>query len=153
MVSIGTERLLLKRLKIWHVPQLVDTYRDPRTLTQLVGTCSLWVAFWRLVWGCIAGTHWTIFLASDRHPIGSVGLRTWRDGRPELVYWIAPDHWGASVATEAITGALDQRRRRPIVALSRPTNLGSCLVLEKLGFATEAELRRYDTDQRLYVLN
>lgn len=33
MVSTGTDRLLLKRRRLWHVPRLVDIYRDPRTVT------------------------------------------------------------------------------------------------------------------------
>ncbi len=57
------------------------------------------------------------------------------------------------MAARVITGALSRRRRRPVVSLSRTANLGSCLVLEELGFAAESNLRRYGTEQRLYVLD
>jgi hypothetical protein len=70
-----------------------------------------------------------------------------------LVYWIHPDRWAAETATAAITGALRRWKRRPVVSLSRPANLGSCLVLEELGFVAEANVRHYGTEQRLYALD
>ena len=54
----------------------------------------------------------------------------------------------------SINGVLGARRRkRSVVALSRTANLGSCLVLEELGFVAESSLQRYGTEQRLYVLD
>lgn len=153
MVSTGTDRLLLKRRRLWHVPRLVDIYRDPRTVTQGGGSSSLPTAYRRLSLGCLGRRHWSIFVVGARRPIGSVGFWRWSDGRPELVYWIHHDHWAAEMATRVITGALSRRRRRPVVSLSRTANLGSCLVLEELGFAAESNLRRYGTEQRLYVLD
>lgn len=149
-MTMRTERLVLKRRALWHLPRLVDTYRDPRTLTHMGGTVGLWVSYQRLVQGCFGGRHWTIFLKNKRSPIGTVGFWTWDDGRPELVYWLSPDHWGSGLATEAITAALEAEPRRPVVAMSRVANLGSCLVLEKQGFSVEMEFRRYDADQLLY---
>jgi RimJ/RimL family protein N-acetyltransferase len=151
-LRIQTERLVLKRRMLWHLPRLVDVYRDPRTLTHLGGPVTLWVAYRRLVQGCFGGRHWTLFRCGSRRPIGTVGFWTWSDGRPELVYWVAPDFWRSGVATEAIAAALSAEPRRPVVALSRVENLGSCLVLEKFGFTVEADLWRYDAEQRLYVL-
>lgn len=153
MTTRMTERLVLKRRQIWHVPHLVDTYRDVRTLTYLGGSCSLFVAYRRLLRGCFGASRWTIFLAGSGEPIGSVGFWRWPDGRPELAYWLDPDHWGAGLATEAISAALAMNSERPVVAMSRTANLGSCLVLEKLGFVPEANLRRFGADQQLYVLN
>jgi RimJ/RimL family protein N-acetyltransferase len=153
MVSISTDRLLLKRRRLWHVPRLVDIYRDPQTLTQGGGSSSLPTAYRRLALGCFRRRHWSMFVVGERWPIGSVGFRRWSDGRPELVYWIHPDHWAAEMATSAIGGALSLRKRRPVVSVSRTANLGSCLVLEELGFVAESNLRRHGTEQRLYVLD
>ena len=151
MVSIGTERLVLKRRMVWHVPRLVDSYRDPRSLNDH-GNCSITMAYWRLLRGCFSRRHWTVFAANTRLPIGSVGFWRWSDGRPELVYWLDPDHAAGSLATEALSGALDHRRQRPVVARSQTANLGSCLVLETLGFVAETQLREDGADQQLYVL-
>jgi RimJ/RimL family protein N-acetyltransferase len=153
VVSTGTDRLHLKRRRIWHVPRLVDIYRDPRTLTQGGGSSSLSTAYKRLSRGCLRRRHWSIFVAGERRPIGSAAFRRWSDGRAELVYWIHPDRWDAETATAVITGALRRWKRRPVVALSRPANLGSCLVLEELGFVAEANVRHYGTEQRLYALD
>lgn len=151
-MKLSTDRLVLKRRMLWHLPRLVDHYRDPRTLTHMGGTVGLFVAYRRLVQGCFGGRHWTIFVRGRRTPIGTVGFWSWDDGRPELVYWLAPDHWGAGLATEAVRVALDAETRRPVVAMSRVANLGSCLVLEKLGFVREGNLHRHHADQRLYRL-
>jgi hypothetical protein len=153
MVSVGTDRLLLRRRKLWHVPALVDSYRDPRTDTHEGGSCSLSTAYRRLLCGCISRRQWSIFVAGTRHPIGSVGFRRWSDGRPEVVYWVDPAHAGAEVVAESISGVLGLRRRRPVVALSPVSNLGACLVLEELGFIAESNPRRHGVEQRLYVLD
>jgi RimJ/RimL family protein N-acetyltransferase len=153
MVSSGTDRLQLKRRRLWHVPRLVDIYRDPRTPTQRGGSGSLPATYRRLALGCFARRHWSIFVVGERRPIGSVGFWRWSDGRPEVVYWVDPDHGGAEVVAESINGLLGRRRRRPVVALSPTNNLGACLVLEELGFVAEANLRRYGAEQRLYVLD
>jgi RimJ/RimL family protein N-acetyltransferase len=153
MVSSGTDRLLLKRRRLWHVPRLVDIYRDPRTLTQGGGSTSLPTAYRRLLRGCLSRRQWSIFVEGTRHPIGSVGFRRWSDGRPEVVYWVDPDHGGAEVVAESISGLLGRRRRRPVVALSPTSNLGACLVLEELGFVAESNPRRHGAEHRLYVLD
>jgi RimJ/RimL family protein N-acetyltransferase len=153
MVSSGTDRLLLKRRRIWHVPRLVDIYRDPRTLTQGGGSSSLSIAYRRLARGCLRRRHWSIFVVGEHRPIGSVAFRRWSDGRSELVYWIHPDRWAAETATVVIARALGRWRRRPVVSLSRPANLGSCLVLEELGFVAESNVRHYGTELRLYALD
>jgi RimJ/RimL family protein N-acetyltransferase len=145
-MALRTERLVLKRRRLSHLPSLVDHYRDPRTLTHMGGSVGLFVAYRRLLQG------WTIFLQGDRRPLGTVGFWTWDDGRPELVYWLAPERWGAGLATEAVSAVLQAMPKRPVVAMSRVANLGSCLVLEKVGFVPEADIRRHDADQRLYVL-
>jgi RimJ/RimL family protein N-acetyltransferase len=153
VVSVGTDRLQLKRRKLWHVPALVDSYRDPRTLTHEGVSCSLPSAYRRLLRGCLSRRQWSIFVAGTRHPVGSVGFRRWSDGRPEVVYWVDPDHAGAEVVAESINGALGRRRRRPVVALTPASNLGACLVLEELGFIAESNPRRHGAEQRLYVLD
>jgi hypothetical protein len=146
----------------WHrslAAEATEALACPGTGRQLPGpthrdvSCSLSTAYRRLLRGCLSRRQWSIFVAGTRHPIGSVGFRRWSDGRPEVVYWVDPDHGGAEVVAESIHAVLGRRRRRPVVALSPTSNLGACLVLEELGFIAESNPRRHGTEQRLYVLD
>lgn len=68
--------------------------------------------------------------------VGSAGLDE-HDGEAELGYWIARDHWGRGIATEAAGAVLKIARtlgHRRIVAGHFTDNPASGKVLRKLGF-------------------
>lgn len=68
--------------------------------------------------------------------VGSAGLGE-HDGEAELGYWIARDHWGRGIATEAAGAVLKIARtlgHRRIVAGHFTDNPVSGKVLRKLGF-------------------
>lgn len=68
--------------------------------------------------------------------VGSAGLGE-HDGEAELGYWIARDHWGRGIATEAAGAVLKIARtlgHRRIVAGHFTDNPASGKVLRKLGF-------------------
>jgi RimJ/RimL family protein N-acetyltransferase len=58
---------------------------------------------------------------------GSMSMR-------EVTYWIAREHWGKGVATEALGALLKVERTRPLFARAATDNVGSIRVLEKCGF-------------------
>jgi RimJ/RimL family protein N-acetyltransferase len=57
------------------------------------------------------------------------------DGRREVGYWIAREHWGGGIASAALAAFLEVETRRPLYAGVLQTNHGSLRVLEKCGFA------------------
>ena len=68
--------------------------------------------------------------------VGGCGLNE-EDGRVELGYWVAPEHWGRGYATEAVRGLLSLARlagHRRITARHALDNPASGRVLRKLGF-------------------
>lgn len=66
-----------------------------------------------------------------------------RDGKPELTYWIAREHWGKGVATEALVQLLRLFTARPIYAAAARDNLASLRVLAKCGFRVIASERGF----------
>jgi RimJ/RimL family protein N-acetyltransferase len=68
--------------------------------------------------------------------IGSAGMGE-HDGKPEIGYWIARDHWGCGYATEAAGAVLKIARtlgHRRVTAGHFVDNPASGKVLRKLGF-------------------
>jgi RimJ/RimL family protein N-acetyltransferase len=64
---------------------------------------------------------------------GTIGLFR-VDDRPEVTYWIGPEHWGKGIATAALQLVLAETSERPIYARAASDNVGSLRVLEKAGF-------------------
>ena len=76
--------------------------------------------------------------------VGCVGL-VGADRGAELVYWIAPEHWGQGYASEAARALLRLARtlgHRQIAAMQFQDNAASGRVLEKIGFRPTDETCR-----------
>jgi RimJ/RimL family protein N-acetyltransferase len=56
------------------------------------------------------------------------------EGKPNVTYWIARDHWGRGIASAALAGFLREVPGRPLYASAARDNKGSLRVLEKCGF-------------------
>lgn len=75
--------------------------------------------------------------------IGSAGMGE-VDGRPEIGYWIARQHWGKGYATEAARGVVEVARmlgHRQLSAGHYIDNPASGQVLRKLGFRPTGHIR------------
>jgi RimJ/RimL family protein N-acetyltransferase len=70
--------------------------------------------------------------------VGHIGCFD-RDGKREIGYWIAREHWGKGIATEAVSRFLAQVAERPLYAGVAKHNLASLRVLEKCGFTIVEE--------------
>ncbi len=55
-------------------------------------------------------------------------------GRPAVGYWIAREHWGRGIASEALALFLASVPTRPMYARAAKDNVASVRVLEKCGF-------------------
>lgn len=69
---------------------------------------------------------------------GYVG-RFYRDGTPEVCYWLGNEFWGKGVATKALALFLVSDKTRPLWGRVAKRNPGSLHVLEKCGFKIESE--------------
>lgn len=87
-----------------------------------------------------AGTEhvWAIERLVDRRLVGGVGFR-WRDGAPEVGYWVGRPFWGQGYATEAVRRLLDwlfaDAGGERVLSETLSENRASARVLEKSGFA------------------
>ena len=87
--------------------------------------------------------------------IGFGGLRS-LFGTPEVVYHLTKKNWGKGFATELARAALrfgfEDRRFDRIVAITKPPNLASVHVMEKLGMEFEKHAQYYDYDVVQYSI-
>ena len=94
--------------------------------------------------------------------VGGCGLHRRQSGTVELGYWIAREHWGRGIATEAATAVIDIARILRLPALDAGhflDNPASGRVLEKLGFRSTGVIaprfclaREEDVPARFYRL-
>lgn len=94
---------------------------------------------------------------SGTSAVGWVALRPRETAlEPELLYGLARDGRGKGFATEAASAVLDRLFMTPGVtgvwAVTDPTNLASCRVLERLGLELEFEGEFDDRPSRVYRL-
>jgi RimJ/RimL family protein N-acetyltransferase len=87
--------------------------------------------------------------------IGLCGLRL-RQTPPELLYVLSKEWWGQGLAVEAARACLgysfEALKLERIVALTRPDNVGSRRVLEKLGMGNEQAVMVYGVAAVSYEL-
>jgi len=81
----------------------------------------------------------------------------------EVGWWLAPEHWGQGLATEAARSVLafarDQQRLSRLLAIARSENRASTRIMEKLGMqfagihtGAELGLRQPDIELATYSL-
>ncbi|MCA1567059.1 MAG: GNAT family N-acetyltransferase [Acidobacteria bacterium] len=99
--------------------------------------------------------RWAVEDKEERSLIGYAGIRS-LEGRPELVYLLAKKYWGRGLATEAAGACLRygfrEKQFDSILALSRPLNVRSRRVMEKIGMRFEQDARYFGIDVVQYVI-
>jgi RimJ/RimL family protein N-acetyltransferase len=108
--------------------------------------------------------HWAKIRADDTGIVrtivadGTVAghIASWQqNGQRLLGYWIGREHWGRSVATQALARFVDEVSTRPLYAHVAVHNVGSIRVLEKCGFrrdrAQEAKAPAPDDGVKEYI--
>lgn len=162
MDEIETDRLHLRRFTIDDLDELALIFSDPLVLKYLspnraatreetkTALLSMMKHWQRHGYG-----RWAVVSQATNKLIGYGGLRCF-DGTPELVYLLSRDYWGCGLATEIARGCLEygfiRRRFERIVALTRPDNLASRRVMEKLGMSFERAAKFFDIDAVLYSI-
>ena len=148
---IRTKRLLLRPLQPQDLLPLHAILSDPKAMrywdrpahTALEDSRKLLEAFMRDA----PDQHLEYAVTLDGAFIGRVGM--WK--RFEVGFLFAPAHWGRGYATEATKALIDRVFERfpdapELTAEVDPRNIGSCRVVEKLGFV----LRRVGEKDFLY---
>jgi len=85
---------------------------------------------------------WTVFRKADQVFVGRCGFQIFEATKDiELAYTLLPQAWGHGYATEASRASLEHAfsvlRWNRIVSRTRPSNVRSLRVMEKLGFQIE----------------
>ena len=99
--------------------------------------------------------RWAVEEKASREFVGFGGLRSLH-GTPEVVYHMAPAHWGKGYATELGRASLDfgfnERGFDQIVAIAKPDNAASVHVMEKLGMKFRQRTSYYDIEVVEYAI-
>jgi [ribosomal protein S5]-alanine N-acetyltransferase len=88
--------------------------------------------------------RWKLLLKPAQELIGFCGVGFWRNAPdPEIGWWLARQHWGRGLGTEAALVALRDVFERiglaRIISIARPANVTSTRIMEKLGMKLECE--------------
>ena len=151
---LTTERLVLRALRPSDVEQVFALRSDPLVMQHvnrpLAKTIEDATALIDKITATVAANdavQWAVTLKNDDTFIGFIGF--WRIEKEhhmaELGYTLARDHWGKGLMSEAIATVVDFGFNtlgfHRVEAITRPENVASILVLEKNGFAQEAQLK------------
>jgi len=157
IVEIETARLRLRPLdlddvdavhRLWTEPDvrryLWDDQLVPHTRAAAIVDASL-MCFTARGFGL-----WAIRLTAATNLSGFCGLRPAETGNDiELLYGLAPRHWGCGLATEAARAVLrygfETLRLARIIAATDAPNVGSIRVLERLGMRYETPTSMHTT--------
>ena len=150
---LRSARLVLRPFRADDAPRVQVLVDDPdiarNTLTiphpYPQGMAAKWIEGHAQSWDERRNAVWAVCLERDE-VVGAAGLRFDSAHRPaELGYWIAREHWGRGIATEAVRAlvehAFDDLGLERLFAAHFPWNPASGRVLEKAGMLREGVLR------------
>jgi ribosomal-protein-alanine N-acetyltransferase len=164
VAPILTDRLRLLRPSWADLPDSVRMNADPGVMAMLNGVRSAeetGAIFDRLIdhWDRFGFGWYTVRDRVSGRFAGRGGLRHLVVGgldEVEIGYALLPEYWGRGLATElairCVRVGFEAIGLRELVGLTRPANLASRRVLEKVGFAFECETEYADLPHVLYRL-
>jgi RimJ/RimL family protein N-acetyltransferase len=151
--ELQTDRLLLRGWQVTDVEPLAAINADPRVGEWLGGTLTpeqtrQRVTDYLYAWEEHRFGMWAVEERRSRRLVGRVGLIHWTDWTAsphdaEIGWTFHPDVWARGYATEAARAALrwafGERQLVRIISITRPTNLASRRVMDKLGLTYRGE--------------
>lgn len=160
MISLETERLLLRPLRGDDLDAYAEIVADPETMRFMGGPRDRARAWKDIAW-CLG--HWTLrgyglWAVEERASgdlVGRIGLIN-PEGWPGLeVGWLlARSHWGLGYATEggraALGHAFDTVRAGHVISLIAPGNSASIRVAERLGESLEGRTELFGEEVLIY---
>ena len=163
MARIETERLLLRMFRPDDLDDLAALFCDPDVVRYVgdgkpVSREETERALQSIIkhWQTHGFGRWAVEDKRTHEFIGFGGLRS-LFGTPEVVYHFAKAHWGKGFATELGRAALrfgfEDRGFERIVAITKPPNVASINVMEKLGMRFEKNTSYYDIEVVQYGIS
>lgn len=163
MPSIETDRLLLRMIRADDLDNLAALFGDPEVVKYVgdgkpADRAETQRALESIIrhWERHGFGRWAVIEKSTGEFIGFGGLRS-LFGTPEVVYHLAKARWGRGYATELARAALrfgfEERDYARIVAITKPANIASIHVMDKLGMQFEKNARYYDIDVVQYSIS
>lgn len=177
MITIETERLVLRKPRLEDTPDLAVAYADPEVVrylgdgsTSTPAQVEQGIAFWLERWEENGVGLFSMERREDGRVIGRSGFLVW-DGdtwevgsfaeagaraEVELGWMVAREHWGQGYATEAALAMRDwgiaERGFTRLISIIRPGNDRSVRVAEKIGERYERDIVPWGWPTRLYSL-
>lgn len=123
------------------LPRFFEMFRDPESVA-MAGVPARDPEAFHAHWAKIRADPLIVLrtVTADGEVVGNV-LCFPRDGRQELGYWVAREHWGRGIASAAVRAFLAEYPARPLAAGILESNLGSLRVIARSGFV---EMSRED---------
>lgn len=145
-VYLEGDGLTLNTIEEEDLPFLRDTINDPAVRAGLFNRPPLNLAQEREYFEGVVNDDGSVNLlvCVEGEPAGTVGLEKIEDvnGSAEIGLFLAEDHWGAGLGTEAARVLTDyafcERRLHRVHARVRTDNEASARIWEKLGYRHEA---------------
>jgi ribosomal-protein-alanine N-acetyltransferase len=163
MHEVETARLRLRMFTADDLDALTLIFADPDVMEYLgkdglpIDSAETALALQSIIrhWEKHGFGRWAVESKSGGGLIGCAGIRS-LEGQPELVYLLAKSYWGQGLATEVAEACLrygfDEKHFDSILALTRPLNVKSRRVMEKIGMKFEKEANYFGIDVVQYVI-
>ena len=165
LYEVETARLLLRQFR----EEELDSYHerifnDPRVMAFLPpgrpvpkARTAAWVARCKTHWERYGFGVWAVEERASGELIGHCGLGALEEiPEVEVLYALAPAHWGKGLATEAARASVrfgfEQAGLSRIIALAFPNNVGSRRVMEHAGLRYVKDTYLFDHDLVYYEI-
>lgn len=142
-------RVRLRPIEPGDLPTLFQQQLDPES-NQMAGTKPRSPEAFRAAWERNFGDPSVVARAILRDDVMVGAISCFRkDGVDSVGYWIAREHWGGGIATQALMLLLGEVKARPLHATAARANAASIRVLEKCGFRLTGYHAENETDRYL----
>ncbi|MEV6393410.1 GNAT family N-acetyltransferase [Streptomyces sp. NPDC051907] len=155
--SMTTKRLLLRPVELADGSAMARLWTDPEVRRYLGGPVPEDVVSVRQARCVGAKGLFAVVRQQDDELLGSVFVEPGgRDGRTEISYQLAPDHWGFGYAREAVAAAVSwalaeiPAEMPGVVAVTQAANEGSRRLLEALGASLVDHFVAWNAPQVMY---
>jgi len=154
---INSQRCIITELKATDFQEAVDLFFDEKVRQYLGGIITKEVALDKLnSWiNSEEELYFCVRISESGAFVGIISITEHHDKEfMELSYQFLPEFWGRGIAGESIRATLDFLRNnsavKELVAETQNKNLGSCQLLEKLGFEYINTTIRFGEEQKIY---
>lgn len=163
MSSFQTERALLRPFTMSDLDELASILGNSQVMKYLEIDCQpitkeqteKIIAAIITHWKINGYGRWAVICKEDNKLIGMAGFRTHEDVA-ELVYILDEPYWGKGLATEIARGILkygfEKHNFSRIVAMTRPANVASRRVMDKIGMTFVKEIDIYGISAVEYII-